>query len=163
MAAKKKINSQPGIPGKLIAKNKRAFRNFELLDRLEAGLVLMGTEVKSLRGGRLSFKDTYARFMSNELFLLNFHISQYENRGYAVHDPERPKKLLLNKKELKKLRAGIMEKGLTIVPTCIYFKGQRAKVEIALARGKKNYDKRHDIAKKDEQRRLERQYKGLRL
>lgn len=153
--------SQEGI--KIIGKNKKAFRDFEMLERFECGLVLQGTEVKSLRLGKVSFKDTYARFRDGELFILNLHISPYDHGGYANHEPERPRKVLLKKRELKKLFAQVMEKGLTIVPTMLYFKGQFAKVEVSLARGKKLYDKREDLAKKDVQRGLERQYKGARL
>lgn len=148
---------------KVIGKNKKAFRDFEMLERFEGGLVLQGTEVKSLRMGKVSFKDTYARFKNGELFILNLHISPYDHGGYANHEPERPRKVLLKKRELKKLFAQVMEKGLTIVPTMLYFKGQYAKVEVSLARGKKLFDKREDLAKKDVQRHLERQYKGARL
>lgn len=157
----KDSNVKSGI--KIIAKNRKASHEFELLQRFEAGLVLVGTEVKSLRNSRVSFQDTYGRFIDGEMFLVNLHISPYDHGGYSNHEPMRPRKLLLNKVELKKIHAKVMEKGCTIVPTMIYFRGQYAKIEIALARGKKLYDKREDIAKKDQRRQLERQFKGARV
>ncbi|MDZ7371646.1 MAG: SsrA-binding protein SmpB [candidate division KSB1 bacterium] len=140
--------------------NRKAFSEYEILERFEAGIALVGTEVKSLRQGRASFKDSYAKALNNELWLVNFHITPYDHGGYANHDPFRPRKLLLHRYEIKRLIGKIEEKGLTLVPLKVYFKNGRVKIELALARGKKIYDKRQDIAKRDMTREAQRELKN---
>lgn len=140
--------------------NRKAFHEYEIIERFEAGLVLHGTEVKSLRQGRGSFKDSYARVIDNELWLVNFHISHYSHGGYSNHDPLRNRKLLLHKREIKRLIGKIEERGLTLVPLKLYFKNGKAKIELGLARGKKLYDKRKDIAKRDMDRDAQRELKN---
>jgi len=141
---------------KAIATNKKAYHNYHVLDGLEAGLALQGTEIKSLRRGKVSINDAFVREEKGQMWLYNAHIAQYENRGYADHDPTRPRKLLLHKKEMVKLKAQSQEKGLTIVVTRLYFKRHLAKVYINLAKGKKLYDKREGIASRDWSRSQER-------
>ncbi len=134
---------------KLIAPNKNARRLYEILDKFEAGLALMGSEVKSLRAGRVTFKDGYIQFKGKEAFLVGVHISIYENAGYAGHEPERPRKLLLHADEIRTLKAKVEQKGLTVIPLRLYFKRGKAKLEIGLARGKKVHDRREDLKAKD--------------
>ena len=134
---------------KLVALNKKARHLYEFLEKYEAGLVLMGSEVKSLRLGRISFKDGYVKFQDGEAFLIGVHIAPYENAGYAGHEPERPRKLLLHTAEINAMRVKVEQKGLTVVPVRVYFKNGRAKVEIALARGKKVFDRRDDLKNRD--------------
>ncbi len=134
---------------KLVALNKKARHLYEFLEKYEAGLVLMGSEVKSLRLGRISFKDGYVKFQDGEAFLIGVHIAPYENAGYAGHEPERPRKLLLHAAEINAMRVKVEQKGLTVVPVRVYFKNGRAKVEIALARGKKVFDRRDDLKSRD--------------
>ena len=145
---------------KLAISNKKAFHDYEILEKFEAGLVLNGTEVKSLRQGRANFQDSYAKVMDGELWIVNFHITPYDHGGYSNHDPVRRRKLLLHKFELKKLVSKIEERGLTVVPLRIYFKGSYAKMQIGLARGKKFYDKRKDIANRDMVRDTQRELKN---
>jgi SsrA-binding protein len=137
---------------KLVASNRRAHHDFDILETHEAGLVLQGTEVKSLRASRADLKESYARIDRNEAWLLGLHISPYAQGNRANHDPLRPRKLLLHRGELNRLLGKIMEKGLTLVPLRLYFKQGRAKVEIGLARGRKTLDKRHAIREREEQR-----------
>lgn len=137
---------------KLVLKNKRAFYDFEILQRYEAGIVLKGTEVKSIRQGKCNIQDAYCSFLNpkvNELFLVNFHISPYEQASQFNHEPRRPRKLLLHVRELMKLRSAIEQKGLTIIPLSVFFSGPFVKMEIAIVRPKKKYDKREEIKKKD--------------
>jgi len=134
---------------KLITNNRKARHDYHLFDKVEAGIVLHGTEVKSLRAGRANLKDSYAALKDEEMFLYNLHISPYSHGNINNHDPVRARKLLLHKKEIKKLIGKTQEKGLTLVPLRLYFKRGKAKVELALAKGKKSYDKRQDIAKRD--------------
>ena len=134
---------------KLIAQNKKARYLYEFLEKYEAGLVLTGTEVKSLRAGKISFKDGYVKCSEGEAFLVGVHNAPYENAGYVSHDPERPRKLLLHAAELAGLQAKVDQRGLTVVPVRLYFKNGRAKVEIALARGKKVFDRRDDLKARD--------------
>ena len=122
---------------KIITQNRKARHDYQIMETWEAGLVLQGTEVKSLRAAKANLKDSYARIERGEVFLYQFHISPYEKGGYANHDPLRPRKLLLNKREIRKLTGRVEERGLTLVPLKVYFKRGRAKVELALARGKK--------------------------
>jgi len=145
---------QRGI--KNIASNRRATHDYELLDRFEAGLVLTGTEIKSIRAGRVNLRRSFVQLRGDELWLFDTHIAPYEHAGYEKHDPIRPRKLLLHKREIGKIVEGLTIKGLTMVPTRMYLKDGWAKVEVALARGKKKYDKRASIAKRDADRQVER-------
>jgi len=140
--------------------NRKAFHDYEIIERLEAGVVLIGTEVKALREGRANFKDSYARVINGELWVVNMHISTYSHGGYSNHEPLRQRKLLLHKRELKRFISKIEERGLTIIPLKLYFKNGRAKIEIGLARGKRLHDKRKDIAQKDMQRDAQRELKN---
>src|ERR687886_2157252 len=141
---------------KLFVKTRRARHDYPLLDRVEAGLVLTGTEVKSLRDGRASLQQAYADVRDGEAWLVGAHISVYEQGNIANHDPDRDRKLLLHKKELASLAGKVTQRGLTLVPTKLYFKDGRAKVELALARGKEQRDKRRDIARRDADREMQR-------
>lgn len=145
---------------KVLVKNSKAFYDYFLDDFLEAGLVLTGTEIKSLRDGGGSLSDSYVILRNEEIFLLNMHIAPYKSGNLFNHEPLRTRKLLLNKKEILKYAKAVKEKGLTIVPTKIYLLRGRAKIEIALAKGKKNYDKREAIKAKDQARKLDRVNKG---
>jgi SsrA-binding protein len=144
---------------KLIAENRRARHDYELLDRFEAGLVLTGTEVKSLREGRASLQQAYADVRDGEAWLIGANIAEYGHGNVANHDPDRPRKLLLHRGEISSLIGKIKERGLTVVPTRLYWKDGRAKVELALARGKEQRDKRRDIARRDADRQIERALK----
>lgn len=144
---------------KLITQNRKARHEYIVLAKYEAGIVLRGTEVKALRAGKANLKDSYARVERGEVILYQLHISPYEKGSYANHHPLRPRKLLLHKSEIRKLQGSVQEKGLTLIPLKMYFKGGKAKVELALARGKKSYDKRADIAKRDAARDMERSFK----
>ena len=146
----------------LIVDNRRARHDYHLLERVEAGLVLTGTEVKSLRDGRASLQQAYADVRNGEAWLVGAHISVYDQGNLANHDPDRDRKLLLHRRELDSLYGKVREKGLTLVPTRLYFKNGRAKVELALARGKEQRDKRSDIAKRDADRQIERALKARR-
>jgi SsrA-binding protein len=145
---------------KLIADNRRARHEFELLERIEAGLVLQGTEVKALREGRATIQRAFADVRGDEIWLVGANIAAYDKGGCANHDPERDRKLLLHRREIGRLRSSVQEKGLTLVPTRLYFKDGRAKVEIALARGKELRDKRRDIASREADRQIERALKS---
>jgi SsrA-binding protein len=147
---------------KLIADNRRARHEYHLLERFEAGLVLTGTEVKSLRDGRASLQQAYADVRDGEAWLVGAHISVYEQGNLANHDPDRDRKLLLHKKELSSLVGKVSQRGLTIIPTKLYFKNGRAKVELALARGKEGRDKRRDLARREADRDMERALKSRR-
>lgn len=144
---------------KLIANNKKAYHEYFLVEKYEAGIALHGTEVKSLRMGKCSIKEAFVRIENDEVIIYQMHISPYEKGNIFNRDPLRPKKLLMHKAEINKLKAKIAEKGYTLVPVEVYFKGSLVKVEIALAKGKKLYDKRADIAKKDMRREAERDFK----
>ncbi len=141
---------------KLVAKNKKARFNYELGDRFEAGLVLKGTEVKSLRLGKANLTDAYAKISDGEAWLVSCHISAYPFAYYDNHEPERIRKLLLHKRELKKLATKVQEQGWSLIPLAIYFRRGKAKVELALAKGKKMHDKRHAIKKREQDREMER-------
>jgi SsrA-binding protein len=145
---------------KLIADNRRARHEYELLERIEAGLVLQGTEVKALREGRATIQRAFADVRGDEIWLVGANIAAYDKGGFANHDPERDRKLLLHRREIDRLRGQVQEKGLTLVPTRLYFKDGRAKVEIALARGKELRDKRRDIASREADRQIERALKS---
>ena len=144
---------------KLIANNKKAYHDFFVDDTYETGISLAGTEVKSLRMGKCSIKEAFVRIENGEVIIYGMHISPYEKGNIFNKDPLRPRKLLMHKYEINKLMGKIKEKGMTLVPLKVYFKGSLVKVEIGLARGKKLYDKRDDIAKKDQRREVERDYK----
>lgn len=141
---------------KLICRNRKAYFEYQVDDLYEAGLVLKGTEVKSLRLGKANIEDSYARFRDGELYLLNAHISPYPHAAGENHDPTRPRKLLLRRRELKRLLGKLTERGYTLIPLKLYFKNEYAKVELALAKGKKKADKRETIRRREEQREMER-------
>ncbi|MFN2278078.1 MAG: SsrA-binding protein SmpB [Candidatus Promineifilaceae bacterium] len=141
---------------KVIAKNRRASFDYHLLDRFEAGLVLTGTEIKSIRAHQVSLQRSYVQAREDELFLLEANIAPYLHGNRENHDPTRPRKLLLHRREINKILDALTMKGLTVVPTRLYLKDGRAKVEIALARGKARHDKRQSIAKRDSDRQVER-------
>lgn len=140
---------------KLISKNPVAYHNFNIEDKYEAGIVLSGTEIKSIRAGKVNLKDSYAYFKDGECYICSMHISPYEHGNIYNKDPLRDRKLLLNKKELNKLFGKIKQDGYSLVPISLYFKGSFVKVELGLGKGKKLYDKRQDIAKKDAERRMQ--------
>lgn len=144
---------------KLIANNKKAFHDFFIDETYEAGIALHGTEVKSMRMGKCSIKESFIRIENGEVFVYGMHVSPYEKGNIFNKDPLRVKKLLLHKYEINKLLGKIKEKGYTLVPLQVYFKEGKVKVEIGLARGKKLYDKREDIAKKDQRREAEKEFK----
>jgi SsrA-binding protein len=147
---------------KLIAENRRARHEYHLLERFEAGLVLTGTEVKSLREGHVTLQRAFADVREGELWLVGAHIPEYAQGNMANHDPDRERKLLLHKREIASLIGKVQERGLTLVPTRLYWKDGRAKVEVALARGKETRDKRRDIAERDARRQIERALKSRR-
>lgn len=143
--------------------NKKAYYDYQILDTIEAGLVLSGTEIKSIRDGKANLKDSYAIVKNGEVFILNMHISHYKEGNIFNHDETRTRKLLLNKKEIFKLRDTVVLNGNTLVPLKIYFKNNRAKLLLGIAKGKKNYDKRESIKQRDVNRELKKQYKNLNL
>jgi SsrA-binding protein len=143
-----------------VVTNRRARHKFELVEKLEAGIVLTGSEVKALRGGKAQMSDAYAVVEKGEVWLRKLHIPPYEFAASDAHDPERPRKLLLHRGEIERLIGKTAQKGLTLVPTRVYFKGPRAKVELALARGKEGRDRRREIADRDVRREVERDFKG---
>ena len=144
---------------KLIANNKKAYHDYFIEDKYEAGISLAGTEVKSLRQGKCSIKESFIRIEKGEVFIYGMHISPYEKGNIFNKDPLRVKKLLLHKYEINKMAGKIAEKGYTLVPLQVYFRGSLVKVELGLAKGKKLYDKRQDIAKKDQKREAEKEFK----
>ena len=146
---------------KLIANNKKAYHDYFIEDKYEAGISLAGTEVKSLRMGRCSVKEAFIRIEKGEVYVYNMHIAAYEKGNIFNKDPLRVRKLLLHKREIRKIEGQIAQKGYTVVPLSVYFSGSLVKVEIGLAKGKKLYDKRQDIAKKDQRRESERKFKNL--
>ena len=140
---------------KLIAKNPTAYHNYEIIDKIESGIVLYGTEIKSIRNGKVNLKDSYAIIKNGEVYVYGMHISPYEHGNIFNRDPLRNKKLLLNRKEINKLIGMTQQKGYSLVPIKIYFKGNLVKLELGIGKGKKLYDKRQDLAKKDAQRQIE--------
>ena len=144
----------------IVTQNKKAFFDYSIDETVEAGIVLTGTEVKSLRDGKANLKDSYVIIKNNEAFLLNCHISPYTHGNIMNHDPLRTRKLLLHKKELEKLQGKTAQKGYSLIPLKIYFKGSHAKVEVGLARGKKQYEKRDTIKKKEADREIQRAMKS---
>ncbi len=158
MASKKNKKREP-VSGD-VATNRRARHKFELVEKFEAGIALRGSEVKSLRNGKAQMVDSYAVVDDGEVWLRNLHIPPYEPASRENHEPERTRKLLLHRAEIERLLGKTAEKGLTLVPTRIYFKGGRAKVELALARGKEGRDRRREMADRDVRREVEREFKG---
>lgn len=145
---------------KLIAKNPVAYHNYSINDTLEAGIVLSGTEIKSIRSGKVNLKDAYVNIKNGEVFIYGMHISPYEHGNIFNKDPLRTRKLLLNKREINKLFGNISQKGLSLIPTKLYFKGNFVKLEIGIGKGKKLYDKREDMAKKDAERKIQKTLKN---
>ena len=137
---------------KSIAENRKAFHDFHILDTLEAGIVLQGTEVKAIREGSVNLRDSFARIEAGEVWLYNVHINPYSHRGYADHEPTRRRKLLLRRQEIRKLIGKTVERGMTLVPTRLYFKNGHVKVAIGLAKGKKAHDKRETIKRREAER-----------
>ena len=137
---------------KTVATNRKAYHDYYIQDSQEAGIALTGSEIKSIRAGRVNLRDAYIRPEGGELWLLNAHIARYEASSYLSHEPTRPRKLLLHRKQIDNLTSKVAEKGLTLVPLRLYIKGSLAKVEVALAKGKKLYDKRESIARRDAER-----------
>jgi SsrA-binding protein len=144
---------------KVVATNRKARHDYHLEDRYEAGLVLTGTEIKSIRAGRVNLREGYVQARDDELWLVGVHVAPYDPSGRHGHEPLRPRKLLLHRREIDRLISRVQERGYTIVPTRMYLKEGRAKVEIALARGKRKYDKREAIARRDAERDVEREWK----
>ncbi len=141
-------------------KNKKAFFQYEILETFTAGIQLLGTEIKSIRNGKASLTETYCTFISNELFIKNLYIAEYDMGGYVNHEPRRERKLLLNRQELNKLHKKIKERGFSIIPISLFTNGKGlVKIDIALARGKKQFDKREDIKTKDNKREMDRMHK----
>ena len=147
---------------KIIASNRRARHEYTIEDTVEAGLVLTGTEVKSLRAGRATISDGFGQINDDEAWLHGVHIPQYTQGTWTNHEPRRTRKLLLHRKEIDKLSSSIRERGLTLVPLSLYFKDGKVKIELGLARGKRTYDKRHDLAKRDAAREVERELRRRR-
>ena len=137
---------------KNIAENRKAYHDYHLIDTFEAGIVLLGTEVKAIREGRVNLRDSYARVDGGEVFIFNVNVSPYSHRGYADHDPMRKRKLLLHRDEIRKLIGKTVEKGMTLVPVRMYFKNGRVKVAVSLAKGQKDYDKRETIKRREIER-----------
>jgi len=154
MSKKKAANKQ-----KYIAKNRRALHNYEVVERFETGIVLNGTEVKSLRAGKMSFADAYASIKDGEVWMHNTHIDEYTHANRFNHNPDRPRKLLLHKKEILRLHQKVKQEGFTLVPLSFYFKESWVKVELGLCKGKKQHDQRQDMAKRDAKRQIERAMK----
>lgn len=151
------------MSGMVICKNKRARFNFFIDETYEAGIVLTGTEVKSLRQGKVNLKDSYAKIKNEEIFLMDTHISPYTHGNRFNHDPDRPRKLLMHKREIKRLYGKSREKGFSLIPTRMYFKDGRVKVEIGLGKGKRAYDKRELLKQKTVEREVERSFRGARI
>ena len=147
------------MESKLIAKNPTAFHNYTIDDKLEAGIVLSGTEIKSIRNGKANLKDSYAIIKNGEVYIVGMHISPYEQGNIFNKNPLRNRKLLLNKREINKLIGLTKQKGYSIIPLNMYFKGNLVKIELGIGKGKKLYDKREDIAKKDAERKIRQEYK----
>jgi len=145
---------------KVVATNRKASHEFFLFDRLEAGIVLQGSEIKSIRNGKMSLAEAYVRIDGHEAWLMDSHVAPYERASYFNHEPRRPRKLLLHRSEIRRLWNEVRQKGVTIVPVKVYVKDGRGKIEIAVAKGKKLYDKRETIAKRDAEREIERNFRN---
>jgi len=153
---RKQVGSSPQGGNRLIARNRKAFHDYFINETLEAGLVLVGSEIKSIRAGRVNLRDSFVTFRNGEAWLIGTHIAGYAQASYQDHDPRRDRKLLLNRREIDRWRGKAEQKGFTIVPLRLYLKNNRAKVEIGLAKGKRSYDKREAIAKRDSERQMRR-------
>ena len=151
------------VPIKTVATNRKAYHDYHLQDSVEAGIALTGTEIKSIRAGRVNLRDAYVRPEGGELWLLNTHIARYEAGSYLSHEPTRPRKLLLHRKQINSLTSKVQEKGLTLVPIKLYIKDGIAKVEVALAKGRKLYDKRESIIRRETEREISRLIKRTRI
>jgi len=151
-----KEKAVPKSEFRLVCQNKKAYHDYDVVETVEAGMVLLGTEVKSLREGRANLKDSYAKVKKGEVFLYGLHISPYTHASYENHEPERVRKLLLHHHEIKRLTVKTQERGFSLIPLKVYFKMGRVKVELALAQGKKLYDKRESIKRKEETREMDR-------
>jgi SsrA-binding protein len=162
MAKRGKAGAAPKGSGRLVvAQNRRARHDYDILETFECGLALVGSEVKSLREGKCQLKDSYARIERGEAWLFGVHIPPYTHAtGFGSHEPERPRKLLLHRREIEELRARSQQESLTIIPLSVYFSHGKAKVEVALARGRKTYDKRRALAERDAKREAERALRG---
>ena len=145
---------------KVVATNRKATHDYRIIEKYESGIVLSGTEIKSIRNNKVSIKEAYVRIFSNEIFVIGMNISCYENAGYATHEPTSDRKLLMHKKEIFKIKKMVDEKGKTLIPLRIYFKKGKAKLEFGLGEGKKKWDKRHDIKDRETKRRIDRNLKG---
>ena len=146
---------------KVVATNRKATHDYKIIDKYEAGIVLSGTEVKSIRNNKVSVKEAYVRIIRNELYVIGMNISDYENSGYSHHNPTSDRKLLMHKREILKIKKLVEEKGRTLVPLRLYFKNGKAKLEFGLGQGKKMWDKRHDIKNKEIKRTIDRNLKGM--
>jgi len=144
------------MPVKVVATNRKAYHEYHILETVEAGIALTGSEIKSIRGGKISMAEAYVKPENHELWLLNAHIARYDSASYMGHDPIRPRKLLLHRKEIANLIAQTTQRGFTLIPLRVYIKDSRAKLEIAVGRGKKLFDKRETIAERESKRRLDR-------
>ena len=147
---------------KVVASNRKAYHDYHIDQKYEAGIVLAGTEIKSVRAGQINLRDSYVQIRNGEAWLMSAHIAPYDHAARENHEPRRPRKLLLHKREITRLASKAQEKGFTIIPLRIYLKGNRAKVEIALAKGKRQYDKREAIAKRDSERHMQREWRESR-
>jgi SsrA-binding protein len=145
---------------KVIARTRKAHHDYEILDTIEAGLVLMGSEIKSIRAGKANITEGFVQEKDGEMWLMNVHIASYDQASFYGHEPLRPRKLLLHKKEIIKLKRQVREKGMTIIPLQMHLRNGRAKLDLGIARGKKQYDKRETLRKKDDMRRMDRALKG---
>lgn len=145
---------------KVVAKNRKALFEYFILESFEAGISLKGSEIKSIRAGQVSLQESYVQVEASQAWLINSHIASYQAASYSDHDPKRPRRLLLHKKEIRLLHSEVRQKGVTVIPVKMYLKNGRAKVEIAIAKGKKLYDKRQDIANKDQKREMDRLMSG---
>ncbi len=155
-----KSGAQAADEIKMVVVNRRARHDYTILEKIEAGIVLKGPEVKSVRGGKVNLGDAYAQVEGNELWLIQMHISPYEQANRENVDPRRRRKLLVHRRQILRLRQRIEEKGLTLVPLSLYFKGRRLKIELGIARGKRLHDRREDMAKRDAEREMDRARRG---
>ena len=144
---------------KVVATNRKANHDYKIIEKYESGMVLSGTEIKSIRNNKVSIKESYVRIFNNEVFVIGMSISDYENAGYSSHDPTSDRKLLMHKKEILKIKRMVDEKGKTLIPLRLYLKNGRAKLEFGLGEGKKKWDKRHDIKDRETKRRIDRNLK----
>ncbi len=159
MPPRKQKNAQQDAANRTISRNRKAFHDYHIEETLEAGLVLQGSEIKSIRAGSVNLRDSYVAFRDGEAWMIGAHIAGYHEASYQDHEPRRDRKLLLHKREIQRLRAQVEQRGYTCVPTRLYLKNNRAKVEIGLAKGKHTYDKRRTLRDRDSDREVERAIK----